>query len=81
MKQKTAMMEFIDMLESDAKEYELDNVTIYAVINLYKKQATKLLEKEKEQIINAFDAGDSSYDYWEFTKEDYYNETYKHEHK
>lgn len=85
MKQKTAMMELIDMFEADAKEYELDNVTIYSIINLYKKQAIKLLEKEKEQIEEAYRNGfNNGIDMAnpisivkQITPWVYYNETYK----
>lgn len=77
MKQKTAMQEFIDMFELDAKEYELDNVTIYAIINLYKKHAIKLLQKEKEQINEAY--LDGHFDCYQgiYKSKNYYNETYK----
>ena len=60
MKNKTAMMEWIDMLEADAKEYELDNVTIYSIINAYKKEAIKLLQKEKDQIMEAYNTTNTS---------------------
>lgn len=91
MKQKTAMMELIDIFEADAKEYELDNVTIYSIINAYKKEAIKRLEKEKEQMglsdnngfnrslyLREVEYGGS--EYWDeqpLSFESYYNETYK----
>jgi len=33
-------------------------------------------QKEKEQIIEAFDQGDYLHDVWTVTGDDYYNETY-----
>ena len=67
---KTAMQELID---------ELKLIEAYPMSPLVLKMATDLLEKEKEQIINAH--GLKYYDIGEvtITGENYYNQTYNNE--
>ena len=65
MAQQTAMMELIDWVElrfNNPRETEIF------------KKATQLLEKEKEQIIDAFDTACQDQDRIGM---EYYNETYK----
>ena len=77
MKQKTAMMELIEKLYLRLN-YHLESLSPSPeIIELMIKDATQLLEKEKEQIIDAFDAMGYPSDFTD--AEQYYNETYKHE--
>ena len=69
MKQKTAMMELIEWLNLNGMK---PDVGIPAI----KDKAQQLLEKEKEQIIEAFDYASNSDDK-EYADKYYYNETYK----
>lgn len=55
MTQKTAMMELIEMIDG-AKLHFQHNKQILSALDSCKLCATDLLEKEKEQIINAYDA-------------------------
>jgi hypothetical protein len=67
---KTAMQELIEYLEKDYYINELTN---------FDKDKIKFLEKEKEQIINAYNQADLE-GYFQKTypkyAEDYYNQTY-----
>jgi hypothetical protein len=63
---KTAMQELIEYLEKDYYINELTN---------FDKDKIKFLEKEKEQIINAYDMGKTTIKFVEGA-EDYYNQTY-----
>lgn len=84
MKQKTAMMELIEKLYLRLN-YHLESLSPSPeIIELIIKDATQLLEKEKEQIMDAYKKStsqfslDSRIDYPK-SAEQYYNETYKHE--
>ena len=71
MKQKTAMMELIDKLRSNMGEL--------GFIDWIKDNREQLLEKEKEQIMDAYNCGIEE----EFSSpengEQYYNQTYLEE--
>jgi hypothetical protein len=82
---KTAMQELIDWL--DVKIEILENeysMSIASGIRAAKMEAEKLLEKEKEQIIEAYDRGYKACDLDEaleinktmFSGERYYEQTY-----
>jgi hypothetical protein len=62
---KTAMQELID---------ELERVRLMTNMNFVIRIATDLLEKEKEQIINAWIATDNQLQ--RLAAEEYYNQTY-----
>ena len=73
MKQKTAMMELIDYMKAN---FHLTDESL--------ETFDKLLEKEKEQIIDAIEhefIGESEYNWWSAgfngLGDKYYNETYK----
>jgi len=68
---KTAMQELIDFLEPELKMHDFIQLPAY-------KKAKDLLEKEKQQIIDAFDAGSKFNGDWE-AEEQYYNETFKND--
>ena len=77
---KTALQELIEMM-NDAKEKGFENLNWLKIISTY-----NLLEKEKQQIINAhFEGWSDAYDYLkdDFSAprqaEDYYNETYNND--
>ena len=77
---KTALQELIEMM-NDAKEKGFENLNWLTIISTY-----NLLEKEKQQIINAhFEGWSDAYDYLkdDFSAprqaEDYYNETYNND--
>lgn len=79
MENKTAMMELIEQLNSHI--YSVSKETIldrgYGEGLVYcRNLAEQLLEKEKEQIMEAFDEGGYLHDSWHISSEDYYNETY-----
>ena len=62
---KTAMQELIEYLEVRDRKFTYT----------YKK-AIELLEKEKEQIIEAYDKGISDHQWNDYNPEEYYNQTY-----
>lgn len=91
MKQKTAMMDLIERLESEInkKEELLETISDSTYISgmftgvLFAKQ---LLEKEKEQIMDAFYEGEDNIDengkmIGKIDAEDYYSQTYLEESK
>jgi hypothetical protein len=67
---KTAMQELIEYLESRYFEYEISSILL---------KSKELLEKEKEQIINAYNQADLE-GYFQKTypkyAEEYYKQTY-----
>jgi hypothetical protein len=69
---KTAMQELIDWIECD------NNNNVYDILDM----AKELLEKEKEQIIDAHIEGQRVFDNYKHTQwtndqaEEYYNQTY-----
>ena len=68
---KTAMQELIDK-----SDYSITFNGKYMIV-LSKQEVTKLLEKEKEQIQNAFDLGrDEVTSVFIIDGEDYYNKSY-----
>ena len=74
MKQKTAIIELIEILEEEAKQYEV--VEPYIACGLHKaiEEAKQLLEKEKKQIMDVYDELPLE----NFNgAEEYYNQTYK----
>jgi len=71
---KTALQELIELLE--AKEQDIFS-SEYFVVHAIKMKAESLLEKEKEQIIDAFYQGRNLYNNFNDDSEEYYNETYK----
>lgn len=64
MKQKTAMMELVDYMKAN---FHLTDESL--------EKFDELIEKEKEQIVNAFDAMGYPSDFTD--AEQYYNENYK----
>jgi hypothetical protein len=72
---KTAMQEFID----EMKEYNMilvkEGIQPNPLIYMFQHKAKKLLEKEKEQIINAYDMGKTTIKFVE-EAEEYYNQIY-----
>jgi hypothetical protein len=79
-KQKTAMQELIDWLNVKIEILENEySMSIASGIRAAKMEAEKLLEKEKEQIIDAYYGNiDGVFGYREEGQE-YYNQTYKPE--
>jgi hypothetical protein len=87
---KTAMQELIDRLDKTEKQLDRENnLVMSSALFAAKNMALELLEKEKEQIINARDSTASELmknmeDVWilgksEYktrTPEEYYNQTY-----
>jgi hypothetical protein len=76
---KTAMQEFLDYM----KEYNMilvkEGIEPNLLIKMLQHKAEKLLEQEKEQIIDAYYGNiDGVYGYRE-AGEEYYNQTYKPE--
>lgn len=69
---KTAMQQLIDCINENSPFCKIDSIVI--------QKATKLLEKEREQILNAFVAGDErgTKDI-PFNAEQYYSQTYNQE--
>lgn len=79
MKQKTAMMELIEVLEDFANQLDTKDDGDYLIncgVEVAIIEAINRLEKEKEQIIDAFDYG-SNCDDREYAEKYYYNSTYK----
>jgi hypothetical protein len=77
---KTAMQELLEWL--DVKIEILENeysMSIASGIRAAKMEAEKLLEKEKEQIKNAYNDGYFGDAYKHKDWEEYYNQTYKPE--
>lgn len=68
MKQKTAIQELIDFLEPELKMHDFLQLPAY-------EKALSLLEKEKQQIMDAYDAGNDFDGDWE-EEENYYKETF-----
>ena len=67
---KTAMQELIEYLESRYFEYEISSILL---------KSKELLEKEKEQIINAAKSCNYIGGATDIEAEKYYNQTYKTE--
>ena len=79
MKRKTAMMELIDYMKELSNHIGL-KTTYSEGLKVGINKAQSLLEKEKEQVMDAFDYNqDSGYspDQSKELAEEYYNETYK----
>jgi hypothetical protein len=73
---KTAMQELIDRLDVTEKQLDKENNLIMScALFAAKNMAIEALEKEKEQIINAYTEGYTNWDS-EMTSEEYYNQTY-----
>jgi len=79
---RTAIQELMDILDVNEKNFVsiIDSKITIAYHNVIKKQVEHLLEKEKEQIIQARIDGDENYSLiggkrYEYA-EQYYNETY-----
>ncbi len=66
---KTAMQEWFDELKANYP---------YMANEIFDKGFNKYLEKEKEQIIQSFRAGNLSFGYG-FNAEEFYNKNYKNE--
>ena len=80
MKRKTAMMMLIEKLYLRLNYHLESSSPSPEIIELIIGDATQLLEKEKEQIMEAFDYNqDSGYSPYQSKElaEEYYNETYK----
>jgi hypothetical protein len=82
---KTAIQELIEIINDNLKnEYTSQE---FARLTIFKASAERLLEKEKEQIVNAYDRGYKACDLDEaleinktmFSGERYYEQTYKPE--
>ena len=72
-------MELIDLINKELKENTLSNDEGYT-LKWVKYGAEKLLEKEKEMIIDAYCAGYKQGEYAdEILCDEYYNETYNNE--
>ena len=83
---KTAMQEFADKLEQMAIIREQEGSACAGVWNTIHHWATQMVDKEKEQIVEAFAKGsDEEADHHGFqfvtadAAEQYYNETFKSE--
>jgi hypothetical protein len=76
---KTAMQELIDELKEHNTILVKEGIEPDPLIKMYKELAEKLLEKEKEQIIDANRQGrcnDCPFMYSNEDAEQYYNQTY-----
>ena len=71
---KTAMQELIDRLDKTEKQLDKENnLVMSSALYAAKSMALEYLEKEKEQICNAYTDGlEGSY----IGAEEYYNQTY-----
>lgn len=76
MKQKTAMMELIERLENNIQRFD-DDPILNRIFKLCANTAKQLLEKEKEQIMKAFNSDGVPPRL--FDAEAYYNQTYLRE--
>jgi hypothetical protein len=66
---KTAMQELIEIINDNLKnEYTSQE---FARLTIFKASAERLLEKEREQLLNAFKD-----DSWDKSFNEYYNQTY-----
>ena len=72
MKQKTAIMELIEKLENNIERFD-DDPILNRIFKLCANTAKQLLEKEKEQIMDAYAEGHYIGFY---NPEDYYKQTY-----
>jgi vacuolar-type H+-ATPase subunit E/Vma4 len=73
---KTAMQELIDRLDKTEKQLDKENnLVMSSALFAAKSMALEALEKEKEQILNAFDMGKTTIKFVE-EAEEYYNQTY-----
>jgi hypothetical protein len=71
---KTAMQELIGIINDNLKnEYTSQE---FARLTIFKASAERLLEKEKEQIMNAYWEGGQDVPTHNSTVEEYYNQTY-----
>lgn len=84
---KTAMQEliieikkYVNSLENDEENFvfKQNQLLIYSCFGKSLELAEELLEKEKEQIIQSFRAGNLSFGYG-FNAEEFYNKNYKNE--
>lgn len=69
---KSAMQELIDFLEPELKMHDFLQLPAY-------EKAKDLLEKEKQQIIDAYHSGCSDWDNELSDGDKYYNETFKND--
>jgi hypothetical protein len=75
---KTALQELIERLQEEERQFKKDkdvDSLIRAAFQVSIQHATELLEKEREQIENAWLDGVSAWDS-EMEAEQYYNETF-----
>ncbi len=71
---KTAMQELIEIINDNLKnEYTSQE---FARLTIFKASAERLLEKEKEQIIDAYNQGALDGESSEINYPNYYNQTY-----
>jgi len=75
MKHITAMQELIKYLDERACNESSNG--IQATLMYIRKEAVELLEKEKQQILFAYDAGKEQPSKSQLCPIDYYNQTYK----
>ena len=75
MRNKTAMMELIEKLENNIERFD-DDPILNRIFKLCANTAKQLLEKEKEQIIMAYDNGRYSSLQYNKTPIEYYNQNY-----
>ena len=80
---KTAMQELIDRLDKTEKQLDKENnLVMSSALYAAKSMALEYLEKEKEQIIDAYNHNMTGFDKLEQEEiglnwaEDYYNQTY-----
>ena len=73
---KTAMQELIERLDKTEKQLDKENNLIMSsALYAAKRMALEGLDKEKEQIIDAYTEGYTNWDS-ELTSVEYYNQTY-----
>lgn len=71
---KTALQELIERLDKTEKQLDKENnLVMSSALFAAKSMAKEALEKEKEQIVDAYTEGYSNYDS-EMTSEEYYNQ-------
>lgn len=84
---KTAMQQFIETTDEAIKANNTNSIEVALVLQAVKFKAEKLLEAEKEQIMESFNAGHlDGYESGKYNEEeiyagcdDYFNKTFKSE--
>ena len=72
------MQELIEWLDIAIEELKGNDSTDFAEgLVAARVKANKALEKEKEQIVDAYDKGIADHQWNDYNPEEYYNETYQ----